>query len=286
MAIVTQGDPGRAKMAGLQETIRGNLNARHMFKGPAAKIVRENGNPSYATRGGVPPPRGVNADAEGPAIPPFFSATLGMDGSVPSGEIGLATLPPVVAPTIVPWPPQPRLLDDGAGGGIPVAMSLETGINAVAGVQTARLRGPLVVQWWLVFSPTGEQTTAQQAWTRVDFSRTDGLQTFAFNDTGLPTGGAPDGISLWSAGGILDATIGGVNVPTQGWLRLISVAGTFERYGPMGSHLVIPFEDIWVKWYVQNDSAGARLQDLFLGMQRYAAPLVMGIEPIEVRVRS
>jgi len=265
---ITRGDPGREKMAALQEMLRLGVQPRRIFAGERARVVRLESETVDGNLGAAWPPRGVAIDAEGPAIPPYLLDRSLVEAG--AGGPGTIVLAPGAKKKAVPKfiGHQYSGIDYSVGGGLPVSLSVEVGINEVDGAMSRRLQGPLVVRGWQVTMQGAETTSAQWNLWRCDFSEFGQLQTFTFGDNGLPTGGAKDGLSLYWEGAIFDDTTLGGQIDPQGWSRNIGPLASSGPTGFLSSHLIVPFGGVFVKFYVQNDSAGARIQTLFLDCAR------------------
>ena len=246
MAFVTSGDPGRPAMAALQETIRGNVNARHPLRQAETRRLREGPPSELYRRRSVPLPRGV---------------------SVVPDEIALTSV--ISAPSvIVPRVRRPAVLSNAIGSGQSVSLSLETAVDDVTGVVSPALRGPWVCRSWFIMTSMGETTAAQWNLFRVDFAENSQRQDFTFANASIPTGGRKDGLGLWQSGAIAEQSVLDRTILNEGWTRTAGSTGLFVNHGPMPCYVVIPYETFFVKFYAQNDTAGLKFNYLHLEFQR------------------
>lgn len=274
--IVTRGDPGESVLWPLRNQINRNMNVRRLLPevGDAGQLRR--GGSITGIIGGPPPSRGVVVSPVPPVPPVVVSPPVVVPPVVVPPEV---VLPPVVQPG--GWPmPQPSY---SIGAGVPINISMEVAINDVQGVQIGPIQGPLLVQGWLIHSLGGEITNPQWDLWRIDFSPVSGIRTATFNDNGIPLDLDSDGLSLYANGVLQDQSSAVVPFVSRGWFRKLTSASTFEPYGWMSCRLVVPFQSVFIKWYSQNDSAGARQENLWLDCVQLTGDV--GMVPIVPRLR-
>lgn len=231
-------------------------------------------------RGGYFPGAAYNPAAGAPGA----GSPGGSPGSpgLPPGGGGGGSVPPGYG-----IPPEDLGLSLVLGDGFPVWLSAAPNTNSVLGAVAGPIRGPLVcTEFYLAPQVNTISGAPPQCWFRVDFSEFDAVQTFTAGATARPTGGAADGLTLFPAAGHTGGTDGDIGATNDGWVRVASnITGSVDPvFGQVWRY--IPFERIFVKFYMNNDQTNQRFPTLLVNFRRVSSAYGAFVPPTSPPVYS
>lgn len=264
---ITTGDPGLEKMADLQEIIRRNVGARHIYRGQDAQIVRLRSG--IVARGsiGPPPPRGVGTGDGPPAKPPYeFNEKLPDDGGENKGPQDLGDkdstgwLPdpgPILPPKRDPYfPDMPGLPESDKMRGEFFSAYINGAASSCAGVAIGPFPGPAYLDSLQVGLSSSSATLIDfDLDVRVDFAQNSSLDSFTFVNNSFPTGASSAPVVLFR-----NQTTKNLNVSTNelnppGWYSMrpftLGQVPLFEEL-----RFPIRLDSFFIKVYISNDAAG------------------------------
>ena len=171
----------------------------------------------------------------------------------------------------------PLWLPEGPFGveGYPLWASLLVAIGEVDGIVLGPMPGPGQLRGGaMTWRTTTSSTAPPQVWFRVDLSEDDLLQTFTFSGTTKPTGGTPDGLTLFPFTSHKGGTEPDYLQDNDGWVRPSWTATVNDYRMPLFVSRWIPYPRWFLKFYVNNDQATAPAMDLHLLFEQSLLPPV------------
>ena len=263
--VQTTGDPGLEAMADLQARIKVNIGARHLYTGKDRAKLGEIYNRRYTLPGGVPLPRTGGGPDKPPPPPPGTEDKKGDERddadnyqsiTLTGGELGGSAdsglwVPPdrdIQLPGILPRAPKAELR------GIPYHAVLLTTVNSVAGIVLGPFKGPAVFQDFNFSQGSGDAT--QQDFdksVRVDFSRTNSLDTFTHVASLTPTGTSTAEQTLFRDSSIIDYIGIAGELARPGWISIRPIAAA-ESVGWHNLGFQINLDVFYLKFYISRDA--------------------------------